>query len=73
MDRGAIIEAALDRRGWTPFLRARVERLLDGGEDRQRLHCCDSGCTVCVRELLALLTEVERQCAAAQPPSGPAS
>ncbi len=67
MDRGAIIEAALDRRGWTPFLRTRVERLLDGREDRQRLHCCDSGCAVCVRELLALLAEVERQCATVQP------
>ena len=58
-DRGALIEAALARRNYSPILRRRVEFLLDGVEDRNRLRCCNSGCFVCSRELLAIVTEVE--------------
>jgi hypothetical protein len=59
MDRSARIDQALARRNYSPILRERVERLLDGVEDRGRLRCCNSGCFVCVQELLAILTEVE--------------
>lgn len=59
MDRAARIDQALARRNYSPVLRARIERLLDGVEDRTRLRCCNSGCFVCVQELLAILAEVE--------------
>ncbi|MBA3685484.1 MAG: hypothetical protein H0W72_09630 [Planctomycetes bacterium] len=59
MDRVLLIDAALARRNYAPHLRQRIERLLDGVEDRQRLHCCSSGCFVCSRELLAIVGEVE--------------
>jgi hypothetical protein len=54
------IEAALGRRNYSPILAERIERLLDGVEDRTRLRCCNSGCFVCAQELLAILDEVER-------------
>ena len=59
MDRGALIDAALARRNYSPALRERIERLLDGREDRARLRCCGSGCFVCSQELLGILAEVE--------------
>ena len=59
MDRGARIEAALARRNYSAALRARIVRLLDGHEDRTRLHCCNSGCFVCAQELLDIVAEVE--------------
>lgn len=59
MDRVARIDQALARRNYSPVLRSRIERLLDGVEDRARLRCCNSGCFVCVQELLAILAEVE--------------
>lgn len=65
-DRAALIEAALARRNYSPILRRRIEFLLDGVEDRSRLRCCDSGCFVCSRELLAIVVEVE---AAMTPPA----
>ncbi len=59
MDRAQLIEDALARRKYSPYLRRRIECLLDGTEDRARLHCCNSGCFVCAQQLLAILTEVE--------------
>jgi hypothetical protein len=59
MDRAARIELALAKRNYSPVLRVRIERLLDGVEDRERLRCCNSGCFVCVQELKAILAEVE--------------
>ncbi|HEX3135331.1 MAG TPA: hypothetical protein VHX44_17325 [Planctomycetota bacterium] len=59
MDRAARIDLALAKRSYSPVLRGRIERLLDGVEDRARLRCCNSGCFVCVQELLAILAEVE--------------
>lgn len=59
MDRTARIDQALAKRNYSPALRQRIERLLDGEEDRARLRCCNSGCFVCVQELLAILEEVE--------------
>lgn len=58
-ERSRRIHAALARRRFSPILKPRIEALLDGREDRARLRCCNSGCFVCVRELLAILTEVE--------------
>ena len=59
MERAERIEAALARRGYAAFLRDRIERLLDGREDRARLRCCGSGCAVCSAKLLEILAEVE--------------
>jgi hypothetical protein len=59
MDRAARIDQALAKRNFSPVLRVRIERLLDGVEDRERLRCCNSGCFVCVQELKAILAEVE--------------
>jgi hypothetical protein len=59
MDRAVRIDQALARRNYSPALRPRIERLLDGIEDRARLRCCNSGCFVCVQQLLAILAEVE--------------
>lgn len=59
MDRAARIQDALARRDYSPYLSERIEKLLDGREDRARLSCCHSGCYVCVDELLAILSEVE--------------
>lgn len=59
MDRTARIDAALAKRNYAPALRERIERLLDGREDRTRLRCCNSGCFVCVQQLLAIVGEVE--------------
>lgn len=61
MDRAVLIEAALVRRNLASHLRRRIERLLDGLEDRARLRCCNSGCFVCTDELLAVLMEVEAE------------
>jgi len=55
----ARIDAALARRNLSPLLIPRIERLLDGREDRCRLRCCHSGCYVCVEELKAVLAELE--------------
>jgi hypothetical protein len=54
-----LIDAALARRNYARELIPRIEGLLDGREDRNRLHCCNSGCYVCAQELLAILGEVE--------------
>ena len=59
MDRAALIEAALAKRNFSSELAPRFERLLDGIEDRTRLRCCNSGCYVCVKQILAVLDEVE--------------
>ena len=59
MDRVARIDQALAKRNYSPVLRLRIERLLDGQEDRARLRCCNSGCFVCVQQLLEILAEVE--------------
>jgi hypothetical protein len=59
MDRTARIDAALTKRNYALVLRERIERLLDGREDRTRLRCCNSGCFVCVQQLLAIVEEVE--------------
>jgi hypothetical protein len=59
MDRATRIDQALAKRNYSPALQQRIERLLDGEEDRTRLRCCNSGCFVCVQELLAILEEVE--------------
>jgi hypothetical protein len=59
MDRAHLIDAALARRNYAPHLARRIEALLDGVEDRGRLHCCNSGCFVCAQQLLAILAEVE--------------
>ncbi len=59
MDRRTLILAALERRGYSPHLAERIERLLDGFEDRTRLRCCSSGCFVCMQELLNIVAEVE--------------
>lgn len=59
MDRATLIEAALVRRHLASHLRRRIERLLDGEEDRTRLRCCHSGCFVCTDDLLAIVAEVE--------------
>jgi hypothetical protein len=55
------IERALAKRNYASELEPRIERLLDGIEDRRRLHCCSSGCFVCVQQLLAILDEVEAE------------
>ena len=60
MDRAARIDAALARHNFGAHLRPRIERLLDGTEDRNRLRCCNSGCFVCVEELKQSLTEIEQ-------------
>jgi hypothetical protein len=57
-DRDARIEAALTRNGWSPIVRDRIERLLDGREDHTRLRCCGSGCHVCVLALQKALAEI---------------
>jgi hypothetical protein len=57
--RAQLIDAALERRRFSPAMKPRIEALLDGREDRERLRCCNSGCFVCVQELRAILTEVE--------------
>ncbi len=57
--RAARIDAALQRRNYSPALRDRIERLLDGSEDRERLRCCNSGCYVCANELRAIVAEIE--------------
>jgi hypothetical protein len=57
--RDALIEAALAKRRYSPVLKQRIENLIDGIEDRRRLHCCSSGCFVCAKELLAIVDEVE--------------
>jgi len=59
MDRAARIEAALAKRNFSSELAPRFERLLDGIEDRTRLRCCNSGCYVCVKQIHAVLDEVE--------------
>ena len=59
MDRTARIDDALAKRNYALVLRERIERLLDGREDRTRLRCCNSGCFVCVQQLLAIVEEVE--------------
>jgi|GEM_PF-2945899 hypothetical protein len=59
MDRATRILEALARRDYSPYLRERIERLLDGREERTRLSCCNSGCFVCVQELIAILGEIE--------------
>ena len=59
MDRAACIDACLARHGYSPSLRPRIERLLDGAEDRGRLRCCNSGCYVCSLTVLRILDEVE--------------
>lgn len=59
MDRAALIDAALLRRNYAGHLRRRIERLLDGDEDRTRLRCCNSGCFLCTDELLKIVAEVE--------------
>jgi hypothetical protein len=59
MDRTERISAALKKRSYSPILRERIERLLDGREDRARLRCCNSGCFICVQQLLAIVQEVE--------------
>ena len=59
MDRTTRIDQALAKRNYSPVLRVRIERLLDGQEDRARLRCCNSGCFVCVQQLLEILAEVE--------------
>ena len=61
MDRAARIDAALSKRNYSLNLRVRIERLLDGIDDRRRLYCCNSGCFVCTQELLAIVDEVERE------------
>lgn len=58
-ERAALIIARLKERGLTPQLRPRIEGLLDGREDRNRLQCCHGGCYVCVFELKAVVEEVE--------------
>ena len=60
MDRTTLIDAALAKRNYSANLRVRIERLLDGVDDRRRLFCCNSGCFVCTQELLAIVEEVER-------------
>lgn len=55
----ARIEAVLERRNLSPILLPRIQRLLDGREDRNRLRCCHSGCFVCVEDLKAVLAELE--------------
>ncbi len=65
MDRTALIDAALAKRNYSINLRVRIERLLDGVDDRRRLFCCNSGCYVCTQELLAIVEEVERALSAA--------
>jgi hypothetical protein len=59
MDRTERILAALKKRSFSPVLRERIERLLDGREDRTRMRCCNSGCFVCVKELHAIIKEIE--------------
>ena len=59
MDRTVRIDQALAKRNYSPVLRERIERLLDGQEDRARLRCCNSGCFVCVQQLLEILAEFE--------------
>jgi hypothetical protein len=59
MERATLIAQALEKRRYSPALRERIERLLDGVEDRKRLRCCNSGCFVCVQELLGIVQEVE--------------
>ncbi|MBA2481730.1 MAG: hypothetical protein H0V44_13790 [Planctomycetes bacterium] len=58
-DRAERIESALARRNYSPAMRTRIEGLLDGREDRDRLRCCNSGCYVCANDLRAILAEIE--------------
>jgi bacterioferritin-associated ferredoxin len=67
MERQAIIDEALAKRSYSPRLRPRIERLLDGVEDRRQLHCCSSGCFVCTETLREILAEVEARLADRQP------
>ena len=67
MERCAVIEEALAKRSYSPRLRARIERLLDGVEDRRQLHCCNSGCFGCTHTLQEILNEVEARMADRQP------
>ncbi len=67
MERCAIIDEALAKRSYSPRMRARIERLLDGIEDRRHLHCCNSGCFVCTHTLQEILAEVEARMADRQP------
>jgi hypothetical protein len=59
VERRNLILIALDKRGYAAGLVERIERLLDGREDRTRLRCCSSGCFVCMQELLKIVAEVE--------------
>lgn len=58
-ERAAVIIAKLKERGLTLQLRQRIEALMDGREDRNRLQCCHGGCYVCVFELKSVVEEVE--------------
>lgn len=64
MDRRVLIDAALERRGFSPHLAERLERYLDHPDERARLRCCNSGCFVCVQQIQAILAEVEAAMAA---------
>jgi hypothetical protein len=68
MDRAALIATEVERRGWHPSLCAWITDLCDGRQDRARLHCCNSGCLVCKREVLAVVALVEAEFS---PPSTP--
>lgn len=70
MERAEAIRVALERRQFAAELAPRIERLLDGIEDRRRLRCCNSGCYVCVQQLLAVLQEVEAATAPATRATG---
>jgi hypothetical protein len=59
LDRPALINDSLKRNGLHPALRARIEGLLDGRENRACLRCCAGNCLVCVHTLLAVVREVE--------------
>ncbi len=59
VDRAALIIERLKEHGLAPQLRPRIEGLLDGREDRNRLSCCNGGCYVCVFALKAVVEEVE--------------
>jgi hypothetical protein len=67
MDRMTLIDAALAKRNFSRNMRVRIERLLDGVDDRRRLFCCNSGCFVCTQELLAIVLEVEHAQGAVNP------
>ncbi len=59
MDRDALIAAEVERHGWHPSLCAWIADLCDGRQDRTRLRCCNSGCFVCKRDVLAIVAKVE--------------